>query len=120
MKKWTHFSVTAETRRLWRITFDSPPINLVSPESAVRAVRIVSARSPAPAPVPRAPWAHGGVECVIGRSPEEVETALQQLCGLFGLERSQRPQQLPGQRRCGRWITPEPRAEVRRLPAAGS
>lgn len=32
MKAWTHFSVTVETRRLWRVTFDSPPINLVSPE----------------------------------------------------------------------------------------
>lgn len=29
---WTHFSVTEETRSLWRVTFDSPPINLVSPE----------------------------------------------------------------------------------------
>jgi enoyl-CoA hydratase/carnithine racemase len=32
VKQWTHFSVTVETGRLWRITFDSPPINLVSPE----------------------------------------------------------------------------------------
>ncbi|WP_431946741.1 enoyl-CoA hydratase/isomerase family protein [Actinacidiphila sp. bgisy167] len=32
MQQWAHFSVTAETARLWRITLDSPPINLVSPE----------------------------------------------------------------------------------------
>ncbi|WP_256216070.1 hypothetical protein [Streptomyces sp. Ag109_O5-10] len=41
MKKWTHFSVTAETRRLWRVTFDSPPINLVSPEMLVELPRLV-------------------------------------------------------------------------------
>ena len=29
---WTHFFVTAETDRLWRVTFDNPPINLVTPE----------------------------------------------------------------------------------------
>lgn len=34
VKRWTDFSVTAETKRLWRITFDGPPVNLVSPESA--------------------------------------------------------------------------------------
>ncbi|WP_235002224.1 hypothetical protein [Actinacidiphila paucisporea] len=32
MKSWTHFSVAVETKRLWRVVFDSPPINLVSPE----------------------------------------------------------------------------------------
>lgn len=41
MKKWTHFSVTAETRRLWRITFDSPPINLVSPEMLTELPRLI-------------------------------------------------------------------------------
>ncbi|MFD8809250.1 enoyl-CoA hydratase/isomerase family protein [Streptomyces sp. NPDC059597] len=41
MKKWTHFSVTAETRNLWRITFDSPPINLVSPEMLTELPRLV-------------------------------------------------------------------------------
>ncbi|MGW5491007.1 enoyl-CoA hydratase/isomerase family protein [Streptomyces olivaceoviridis] len=41
MKEWTHFSVTAETRRLWRITFDSPPINLVSPEMIKELPRLV-------------------------------------------------------------------------------
>lgn len=32
MNQYTHFSVTAETERLWRVTFDNPPINLVTPE----------------------------------------------------------------------------------------
>jgi enoyl-CoA hydratase/carnithine racemase len=32
VKSWTHFSVAVETKRLWRVIFDSPPINLVSPE----------------------------------------------------------------------------------------
>jgi enoyl-CoA hydratase/carnithine racemase len=41
VKKWTHFSVTAETRRLWRVTFDSPPINLVSPEMLTELPRLV-------------------------------------------------------------------------------
>jgi hypothetical protein len=30
VNNWTHFSVTAETERLWRVTFDNPPINLVT------------------------------------------------------------------------------------------
>jgi enoyl-CoA hydratase/carnithine racemase len=41
VKRWTHFSVTAETKRLWRITFDSPPINLVSPEMLTELPRLV-------------------------------------------------------------------------------
>ncbi|WP_210570761.1 enoyl-CoA hydratase/isomerase family protein [Streptomyces sp. GESEQ-4] len=41
MKKWTHFSVTAETGRLWTITFDSPPINLVSPEMLTELPKLV-------------------------------------------------------------------------------
>jgi len=32
MAQWTHFSVDASDRRLWRVTFDNPPINLVTPE----------------------------------------------------------------------------------------
>lgn len=28
----THFSIVAESERLWRVTFDNPPINLVTPE----------------------------------------------------------------------------------------
>ena len=41
MTQWTHFSVTGETKRLWRITFDSPPINLVSPEMITELPRLV-------------------------------------------------------------------------------
>lgn len=41
MKPWTHFSVVAETSRLWRITFDNPPINLVSPETLTELPRLV-------------------------------------------------------------------------------
>ncbi|WP_314173956.1 enoyl-CoA hydratase/isomerase family protein [Streptomyces winkii] len=41
MKPWTHFSVTEETRSLWRITFDSPPINLVSPEMLIELPELV-------------------------------------------------------------------------------
>jgi len=32
MAQWTHFSVDASDHRLWRVTFDNPPINLVTPE----------------------------------------------------------------------------------------
>lgn len=31
-KQWTDFTVTPESDRLWRVTFDSPPINLMTPE----------------------------------------------------------------------------------------
>jgi enoyl-CoA hydratase/carnithine racemase len=40
LKQWTHFSVTVETERLWRVTFDSPPINLVSPEMLTELPRL--------------------------------------------------------------------------------
>lgn len=32
MQQWTHFSVLVEDESLWRVTFDSPPINMVTPE----------------------------------------------------------------------------------------
>ncbi|MDX3074057.1 enoyl-CoA hydratase/isomerase family protein [Streptomyces sp. MI02-7b] len=48
MKQWTHFSVTVETGRLWRITFDSPPINLVSPEMLTELPRLVDQMEAAP------------------------------------------------------------------------
>ena len=41
MKSWTHFSVAVETKRLWRIIFDSPPINLVSPEMLTELPQLV-------------------------------------------------------------------------------
>jgi enoyl-CoA hydratase/carnithine racemase len=48
VKQWTHFSVTAETARLWRVTFDSPPINLVSPEMLTELPDLVEAMEAAP------------------------------------------------------------------------
>lgn len=48
MKQWTHFSVTAETSRLWRVTFDSPPINLVTPEMLTELPALVSQMEAAP------------------------------------------------------------------------
>jgi enoyl-CoA hydratase/carnithine racemase len=41
VKQWSHFSVTAETKRLWRITFDNPPINLVSPNMLTELPKLV-------------------------------------------------------------------------------
>jgi enoyl-CoA hydratase/carnithine racemase len=46
--KWTHFSVVAETGSLWRITFDSPPINLVSPEMLTELPDLVDRMDAAP------------------------------------------------------------------------
>ncbi|WP_307820258.1 enoyl-CoA hydratase/isomerase family protein [Streptomyces sp. MC1] len=40
--------MTAETKRLWRITFDSPPINLVSPEMLTELPRLVDQMEAAP------------------------------------------------------------------------
>ncbi|WP_234329161.1 enoyl-CoA hydratase/isomerase family protein [Streptomyces sp. NRRL S-1896] len=40
--------MTAETKRLWRITFDSPPINLVSPEMLAELPRLVDQMEAAP------------------------------------------------------------------------
>lgn len=41
MNHWTHFSVTAETDRLWRVTFDNPPINLVTPEMLTELPQLI-------------------------------------------------------------------------------
>jgi enoyl-CoA hydratase/carnithine racemase len=41
LKQWTHFSVAAETERLWRVTFDHPPINLVTPEMLVELPQLI-------------------------------------------------------------------------------
>jgi hypothetical protein len=58
---------------------------------------------------------------VIAPSEGEARVALQQLCDVFGLEWATPPVQLPGQAKwLGRLTTPEPHAEVRRLPAVGS
>ena len=41
MAEWTHFSVVAETDRLWHVTFDNPPINLVTPEMLVELPALI-------------------------------------------------------------------------------
>jgi enoyl-CoA hydratase/carnithine racemase len=45
---WTHFSVTAETDRLWRVTFDNPPINLVTPEMVAELPQLIDQMETAP------------------------------------------------------------------------
>lgn len=42
MAKWTHFSVVTDDERLWRITFDNPPINLMTPEMLVELPELIS------------------------------------------------------------------------------
>ncbi|BBZ33628.1 enoyl-CoA hydratase/isomerase family protein [Mycolicibacterium confluentis] len=39
--QWSHFSVTADDERLWRVTFDNPPINLVTPEMLVELPELI-------------------------------------------------------------------------------
>jgi enoyl-CoA hydratase/carnithine racemase len=41
VNQWTHFSVNAETAQLWRVTFDNPPINLVTPEMIVELPALI-------------------------------------------------------------------------------
>lgn len=41
MDQWTHFSVDVESKSLWRVTFHSPPINLVTPEILVELPRLI-------------------------------------------------------------------------------
>jgi enoyl-CoA hydratase/carnithine racemase len=48
VKQWTHFSVTAETERLWRVTFDNPPINLVTPEMLCELPALIDQMEAAP------------------------------------------------------------------------
>jgi len=48
VKQWTHFSVIAETERLWRVTFDNPPINLVTPEMLVELPALIGQMEEAP------------------------------------------------------------------------
>jgi enoyl-CoA hydratase/carnithine racemase len=40
-QQWTHFSVVAENECLWRVTFDNPPINLVTPEMLVELPELI-------------------------------------------------------------------------------
>ena len=48
MRQWTHFSVTAETGHLWRVTFDSPPVNLVTPEMLTELPELIDEMEAAP------------------------------------------------------------------------
>ncbi|OBK16663.1 enoyl-CoA hydratase [Mycobacterium asiaticum] len=41
MQQWTHFSVLVEDESLWRVTFDSPPINMVTPEILVELPELI-------------------------------------------------------------------------------
>ncbi len=41
MAQWTHFSVDAESDRLWRVTFDNPPINLMTPEMILELPELI-------------------------------------------------------------------------------
>lgn len=40
-QQWTHFSAVAESDRLWRVIFDNPPINLVTPEMLVELPELI-------------------------------------------------------------------------------
>jgi enoyl-CoA hydratase/carnithine racemase len=41
MEQWTHFSVAVENECLWRVTFNNPPINLVTPEILVELPELI-------------------------------------------------------------------------------
>jgi enoyl-CoA hydratase/carnithine racemase len=41
VEQWTNFAVVAETECLWRVTFDNPPINLVTPEILVELPKLI-------------------------------------------------------------------------------
>jgi len=41
VEQWTHFSVVVENECLWRVVFDSPPINLVTPEMLVELPELI-------------------------------------------------------------------------------
>lgn len=41
-QQWTDFSVAVESDRLWRVVFDNPPINLVTPEMLVELPELIS------------------------------------------------------------------------------
>jgi enoyl-CoA hydratase/carnithine racemase len=45
---WTHFSVSADDERLWRVTFDNPSINLVTPEMLVELPELINQMEAAP------------------------------------------------------------------------
>ncbi|ORB30067.1 enoyl-CoA hydratase/isomerase family protein [Mycolicibacterium parafortuitum] len=39
--QWTHFSVITESDHLWRVVFDNPPINLVTPEMIAELPQLI-------------------------------------------------------------------------------
>ena len=43
MEQWTHFSVVVENECLWRVPFDNPPINLVTPKVSCAELDAVQA-----------------------------------------------------------------------------
>jgi len=41
VEQWTHFSVAIENECLWRVTFDNPPINLMTPEMLIELPELI-------------------------------------------------------------------------------
>lgn len=48
VQHWTHFSVLVEDESLWRVTFDSPPINMVTPEILLELPELIDQMTAAP------------------------------------------------------------------------
>lgn len=48
VQQWTHFTVLVEDSSLWRITFDSPPINMVTPEILLELPELIDQMTAAP------------------------------------------------------------------------
>src|SRR4051794_15158377 len=48
MAQWTHFSVAIDADSLWRVTFDNPPINLVTPEMIVELPELIDQMEASP------------------------------------------------------------------------
>ncbi|WP_216637558.1 enoyl-CoA hydratase/isomerase family protein [Mycobacterium asiaticum] len=48
VQQWTHFSVLVEDLSLWRVTFDSPPINMVTPEILLELPELIDQMTAAP------------------------------------------------------------------------
>ncbi|ORA08734.1 enoyl-CoA hydratase [Mycobacterium asiaticum DSM 44297] len=48
MQQWTHFSVHVDDESLWRVTFDSPPINMVTPEILLELPELIDQMTAAP------------------------------------------------------------------------
>ncbi|WP_200869734.1 enoyl-CoA hydratase/isomerase family protein [Mycobacterium asiaticum] len=48
VQQWTHFSVHVDDESLWRVTFDSPPINMVTPEILLELPELIDQMTAAP------------------------------------------------------------------------